>query len=96
MGTATLNRIALGLRITPEQHRLVAEAAAREHRSLNSFVLKSALAAASQTPRTQRRSPEEVMALIKAAQDEFGAMNMKSRDLLQELTDERRLESAGE
>jgi hypothetical protein len=36
------------------------------------------------------------MALIKAAQDEFGAMNMKSRDLLQELTDERRLESAGE
>ncbi len=94
MGTATLNRIALGLRITREQHRLVAEAAAREHRSLNSFVLKSALAAATQTP--QRRSPEEVMALVKAAQDEFRAMNRKSRNVLQELADERRVESAGE
>ena len=43
-----------------------------------------------------KRSREEIMAIIKAAQDELQAANPTGRDLLQELIDERRAEAARE
>jgi uncharacterized protein (DUF1778 family) len=36
----------LGVRATAEQHRILTEAAAREHRSVSSYVLSAALKAA--------------------------------------------------
>ncbi|WP_263382913.1 DUF1778 domain-containing protein [Granulicella arctica] len=87
----------LGVRATPEQHRLLSEAAAREHRSLSGFVLRAALQVAeSQRSAKPRRSREEIMAIVKAAQDEVRKANPDDRDILEELIQERRREAASE
>ncbi len=46
MSTPAVVRKPLGIRATPEEHRILTEAAAREHRSVNTFVLRAALQAA--------------------------------------------------
>jgi len=86
----------LGVRATAEEQRLIAEAAEREHRSVSSFVLRAALEAARDGRVRQRKSREEIMAIVKAAQDEFERANTTGRDILQELSDERRAEAARE
>jgi uncharacterized protein (DUF1778 family) len=83
----------LGVRVTPEQHRILTEAARREHRSVSSFVLQAALNAASGTTEKKRRSPEEVRAIIEAAQQEVKAAVPADRSLLRELMEERRREA---
>ncbi len=97
MSTAAQLRKPLGVRATPTEHRLLTEAAQREHRSVSSFVLRAALQAAeAQAPLKPKRSREEIMAIVKAAQEEFQAADPTGRDILQELIDERRAEAARE
>ena len=86
----------LGVRATVEEQRIIADAAAREHRSTSSFVLRAALEAAKGRAPKPRRSREEIEAIIRAAQEEFRKANVDNRDLLQELIDERRAEAARE
>ncbi len=81
----------LGVRAILAEHRLLTEAAQREHRSVSSFVLRAALQAAeAQAPPKQKRSREEIEAIVKAAQEEFQSANPTGRDILQELIDGRR------
>jgi uncharacterized protein (DUF1778 family) len=88
--SATLRK-PLGIRATPEEHERITEAAQREHRSVNSFVLRAALQAAeAQPPATPRRSREEIRAILKALREEVQARNPDNRDLLAELIAERR------
>ena len=47
--SATLRK-PLGIRATPEEHERITQAAQREHRSVNSFVLHAALQAAKAQP----------------------------------------------
>ncbi len=95
MGTSTSVRKPLSVRATPEQHRVLADAAAKQHRSLNSFILNAALEAAQGTQRKVRRSPEEIKAIFKAARDEFQALN-PGRDALAEFLADRRAEAERE
>ena len=88
--SATLRK-PLGIRATPEEHERITQAARREHRSVNSFVLRAALQAAeAPSPAKPRRSREEIMAILKAAREEVQAHNPDNRDLLAELVAERR------
>jgi len=88
--SATLRK-PLGIRATPEEHERITQAAQREHRSVNSFVLRAALQAAeAPSPAKPRRSREEIMAILKAAREEVQAHNPDNRDLLAELVAERR------
>jgi hypothetical protein len=88
--SATLRK-PLGIRATPEEHERITQAAQREHRSVNSFVLRAALQAAeAPSPAKPRRSREEIMAILKAAREEAQAHNPDNRDLLAELVAERR------
>ena len=97
MSTAAQVRKPLGVRASPAEHRLLTEAAQREHRSLSSFILRAALhAAETQALAKPKRTREEVEAIVKAAQEEFRAANPTGRDILQELMDERRAEAARE
>lgn len=97
MSTTAPVRKPLGVRATITEHRLLTEAAQREHRSLSSFVLRAALQAAEAQPKPKaKRSREEIEAIVKAAQEEFRAANTTGRDLLQELIDERRAEATRE
>ena len=41
--TATEPKRPLGVRVTADQHRVIAEAAKLEHRSINSFVVEAAM-----------------------------------------------------
>ena len=75
---------------------MLAEAAAKQHRSLNSFVLNAALEAAKSTQIKPKRSREEIMAIVQAARDEVRAANPTNRDLLAEFLAERRAEAANE
>jgi hypothetical protein len=86
----------LGVRATAEERRVLAEAAAREHRSVSSFVLRAALEKAAGQPAKPRRSRAEVMEIVRSAQDAFAQANTSGRDILQELIDERRAEAARE
>ena len=97
MANSTTVRKPLGVRATPEQRRILAKAAARQNRSVSSFVLTAALEAAQKQQATKpRRSHEEIMAIVRAAQDEIRKANPKNHDLVQELLDERRAEAARE
>jgi uncharacterized protein (DUF1778 family) len=96
MGSSATVRKPIGVRATTEQHRVLREAAEREHRSLSGFVLQAALQAAEAPSAKPRRSREEIMAIVEAAQQEVRAANPRGRDLLQELIDERRAEAARE
>jgi hypothetical protein len=91
---ATLRK-PLGVRATPEQHRLLTEAAAREHRSVSSFVLRAAIQAAeahAQTngPEQPKRSREEIKAIFEAARAAVREANPDNRDILAEFLTERR------
>jgi hypothetical protein len=88
--SATLRK-PLGIRATPEEHERITQAAQREHRSVNSFVLRAALQAAEALPPAKpRRSREEIMAILKAAREAVQEANPTNRDLLSELIAERR------
>ncbi len=94
--TATIRK-PLGIRATPEEHELITRAAQREHRSVNSFVLRAALQAAEvQTPARPRRTREEIKAILRAAREEVQAHNPTNRDILAEFLAERRAEAASE
>lgn len=96
MNGSAITRKPLGIRATPAQHRVLTEAAAREQRSLNSFVLRAALRAAESQPQVKpKRSPEEVMAIFRAAREEFASLN-PGRDPLEEFLAERRAEAERE
>ncbi len=97
MNSSATARKPLGIRATPAQHRVLTEAAAREQRSLNSFVLRAALQVAeSQTPLKPKHTPEELMAIFRAAREEVQAHNPANRDILEEFLAERRAEAASE
>jgi uncharacterized protein (DUF1778 family) len=80
----------LGVRATAEQHRILTEAAAREHRSVSSYVLSAALKAAE----TPRYTEEEAVAIVREAQEMFRKSSASGRDLLEELFAERRADAA--
>ena len=86
----------LGVRATPDQRRILKEAAGREHRSVSSFVLQAALTAAQMDRPLQRRSPDEVRSILDAFRKEVHAANPTGRDLVAELIAERRAEAARE
>ena len=93
MSTSTPVREPLGVRATPEQHRILTEAAAREHRSVSSFVLNAAIKAATAGPRElppPKHTEEEATAILKEAQAMFRKSGAYERDLLEELFAERR------
>lgn len=89
----------LGVRATEEQHRLIADAAKLEHRSINSFVLRAAIAAAEtvrdSAPR-RRRTQAEIEAIVHEAQEKMKLANPQGRSLVDELIAERRKEAARE
>ncbi len=91
MSSSATLRKPLGIRATPEEHERITQAAQRDHRSVNSFVLRAALQAAeAQPPAKPRRSREEIMAILKAAREAVQEANPTNRDLLAELIAERR------
>jgi uncharacterized protein (DUF1778 family) len=94
MSLSTAVRKPLGVRATPEQHRVLTEAAARENRSVSSFVLTAALNAARSQAARPKRSREELLAILRAAREEVKAVNPTNRDLVEELMAERRAEAA--
>jgi uncharacterized protein (DUF1778 family) len=96
MSVATSTRKPLGVRATPEEHQRIKLAARREHRSVNSFVLSAALEAASGGAQTRGRTPEQIRAAIERAQRLMQPFQQKGRSLSEELTAERRAESARE
>lgn len=96
MSSPAAVRKPLGVRATPEQHRILTEAAARQNRSVSSFVLTAALDAARNQPTQPRHSREEIKAILRAAREEVQAANPANRDILEEFLAERRAESARE
>jgi len=89
----------LGIRATPEQHRLIAEAAQREHRSINNFVLRAAIQAADASNSTQPRKPRtqaEVDAVIAEVQTAMRKYRQPGRSIVDELIAERRAEAVRE
>jgi hypothetical protein len=94
MGVATAtSRKPLGARPTPDQHRLIAEAAKREHRSVSNFVLQAALRAAEATQRA-KRSQAEIDEIIDQAPAAMRRANPTGRSIVDELTAERRAAAA--
>lgn len=94
---ATAVKKPLGVRATAEEHELIKEAAQREHRSVNSFVLRAALQAAKAQPAARpKRSREEIKAILQAAREAVQAANPTGRDILEEFLAERRAEAASE
>lgn len=96
MAVSTPTRKPLGIRATPKEHAIISRAAAREGRSVNSFVLRAALEAAESEKPRPRRTPEEVMRIVRAAQEEMRKANPERRSLVDELIQERRREAANE
>ncbi len=89
----------LGVRATPEQHRLIAEAARREHRSINNFVLRAAMQAAdasTSAPSHKPHTQKEVDAVIAEVQAMMRKYRQPGRSLVDELIAERRAEAARE
>lgn len=87
----------LGVRATSEQHRVLVEAARREHRSVSNFVLQAALRAAEgPTLPAPRYSEEEANAILREAQEMFRHGNASGRDPVEELLAERRAEAVRE
>ncbi len=93
MGSPATLRKPLGIRATVEEHELITRAAQREHRSVNSFVLRAALQAAqtqSPEPARPKRSREEIKAIFEAARSAVREANTDKRDILAEFLAERR------
>jgi hypothetical protein len=83
----------LDVRATPDQHRVLSEAAAREQRSISSFVLSAALKAAKLQEVHPRRSPDEVKAILSGFRAEVQRANRENRDVLADLLAERRAQA---
>ena len=96
MPSSATIRKPLGVRATPEEHERITEAARREHRSVNNFVLRAALQAADTASTPSRRTPEEVQAAIQRAQELMRPYRQPGRSLVDELLAERRAEAARE
>jgi uncharacterized protein YbjT (DUF2867 family) len=96
MTSSTAVRKPLGVRATPEQHRVLTEAAARQNRSVSSFVLTAALDAARNQPAKPKRSREEIKAILRGAREAVQEANPTNRDILEEFLAERRAEAASE
>jgi len=96
MGSSATVRKPLGVRATPEQHRVLTEAAARQNRSVSSFVLTAALRAAESQTTRPKRSREEIMAILNAAREEVRKVVPADRDILEEFLAERRAEAERE
>ena len=96
MASSPTVRKPLGVRATPEQHRTLKQAAARQNRSVSSFVLTAALDAAANQPVKPRRTHEEIMAIVNAAREAVREANPTNRDILEEFLAERRAEAARE
>ena len=64
------------------------------HASVDEYVRAEILQLAARTKVRPRRTPEEVLAIIRAAQEEFRKANREDRDPLAELIAERRREAA--
>ncbi len=92
MGSSATLRKPLGIRATPEEHELITRAAQREHRSVNSFVLKAALDAARGSS-NRVRTPEEVQAALTRAQTLMRPYREAGNSLVDELISERRAET---
>jgi len=91
MSSSTTLRKPLGIRATPKEHKLITQAAKREHRSVNSFVLSAALQAAeAKTAVRPKRTPEELKSILEAFRTSVQTANPTNRDLLAELVAERR------
>jgi uncharacterized protein (DUF1778 family) len=82
----------LGVRATADQHRLIAEAARLEHRSINSFVLQAAMKAAESvrqgSPR-RKRSLDEIRETMRNVHEAMQQANPTGRSLVDELIAER-------
>jgi uncharacterized protein (DUF1778 family) len=100
MSTATAEpKKPLGVRVTAEQHKLIAEAARLEHRSINSFVLQAAVKAAEsvrQAAPRPKRTIEEIRETARLAQEMVRQANPTGRSLVDELIAERRQEAMRE
>jgi Protein of unknown function (DUF1778) len=96
MNSSATIRKPLGVRATPEEHERIMQAARREHRSVNSFVLTAALQAAEAKGASRRRTPEEVQAAIQRAQELMRPYRQPGRSLVDELLAERRAEASRE
>ncbi len=96
MAVSTPTRKPIGVRATPKERAIIRRAAAREGRSVNSFVLGAALRAAEKEASRTRRSPEEVMKIVRAAQEEVRRANPQRRNLVDELIQQRRREAAND
>ena len=88
----------LGVRATPQEHRVLVAAAKREKRSLNSFVLHAALQAArrEQDSAPRERTPEAIEAAIRRAQKLMRPYRQKGQLASEELIAERRAEAKRE
>jgi len=93
--TATLRK-PLGIRATPEEHERITLAAQREHRSVNSFVLRAALQAAKSQddPSMHLRTPDEIDAALRHAQQLMRPFRQAGQSMVDELIAERRAEAA--
>jgi hypothetical protein len=91
MGSTSTLRKPLGIRATPEEHERITLAAQREHRSVNSFVLRAALQAADgQTQPKPKHTIEQVRTIVEAARAAVREANPDNRDILSEFLAERR------
>ena len=96
--TASIKRKPLGVRVTPEQHAILTAAARRQHRSVSSFVLQSALASAEQllpAPKP-RKNFEEIRAILEAARAEVRKAVPDGKAFMEEFFAERRQAAANE
>lgn len=98
MAATTELRKLLGVRATTQEHRLLLAAAKRQHRSLNSFVLRAALdeARRGRERRSIERTPEAIEAALRHAQELMRPHRQKGRRTSEELIAERRAEAARE
>jgi hypothetical protein len=96
MSSSTTLRKPLGIRATPKEHKLITQAAKREHRSVNSFVLSAALNAAQSKSASSMRTPEEVDAALRHAQELMRPFRQAGHSMVDELIAERRAEAARE
>ena len=84
----------LGVRVTADQHRILTEAARREHSPVSSFVLQAALHAATSPAKRDLPPPhitdEESQAYVNSLQKAFRESPDRDRDLLEELFEMRR------
>jgi uncharacterized protein (DUF1778 family) len=86
----------LGIRATTKEHAIITRAAAREGRSVNSFVMAAALEAAHRKSLHARRTPEQVRAILTGFRDAVQEKVTPNRDILAEFLANRRAEAARE